>query len=114
MAKPAQSKQIEDALAPVVAYNKLVIEASEKALALQVASIQKLAKIGFDNWSAVFNIKSADDVKVYAEKQQAVAQEMTEIVTADVREIGELNQHFLEDSRKLAEDNIKAATAKAA
>ena len=114
MAKPAQSKQIEDALAPVVAYNKLVIEASEKALALQVAFIQKLAKIGFDNWSAVFNIKSADDVKVYAEKQQAVAQEMTEIVTADVREIGELNQHFLDDSRKLAEDNIKAATAKAA
>jgi phasin family protein len=114
MAKSAQSKQIEDALSPVVAYNKLVIEASEKALALHVASVQKLAKIGFDNWNAVFNIKSADDVKVYAEKQQVVAKEVAEIVTVDVREIGELNQHFLEDSRKLAEDNIKVATTKAA
>jgi phasin family protein len=114
MAKSTQPTQIEDAMAPVVAYNKLIIDASEKALALQVASIQKMAKISFDNWSTVFNIQSTDDVKVYAEKQQAVAKEVAKIVTSDVREIGELNQAFLEDSRKLAEDNIKAATAKAA
>lgn len=114
MAKSAQSIQIEDALAPIVAYNKLFIEASEKALGLQVASVQKLAKLSFENWNAVFHIKNAEDVKTYADKQQIVAKEVAEIVTTDARELGELNQHFLEDSRKLVEANVKQATAKAA
>jgi phasin family protein len=114
MAKSAQSKQIEEAIAPVVAYNKLVIDAAEKTLALQLASVQKLAKLSFDNWNLIFNIKSAEDVKTYADKQQLVAKEVAEIVTVDARELGELNQHFLEDSRKFVEANVKQATAKAA
>ena len=114
MAKSVQSKQIEDTLGPVVAMNKLIVEASEKALSLQVATIQKLAKIGFDNWTAVFNIKTAEDIKIYADKQQAVAKVVSEIVTNDIREIGELNTHFLEDSRQLVEHNVNVATAKAA
>ena len=114
MAKSAQSKQIEDTLAPFVAYNKLAIDAAEKALSLQVASVQKLAKLSFDNWNAIFNIQSAEDVKAYADKQQVVAKEVADIVTADVHVLGELNKTFLEDSGKLVEANVKKATAKAA
>ncbi len=44
MAKTKQAAQIEEALAPVVAFNKLFIETAEKALGLQVASMQKLSK----------------------------------------------------------------------
>ena len=114
MAKTKQATQIEEALAPVVAFNKLFIEAAEKAMGLQVASMQKLSKIGFDNMSAMFNLQSAEDIKAYAEKQQNVAKEVAEIVTADVTQLGELNKSLLEDSRKLVEDNVKQATAKAA
>lgn len=114
MAKTKQDTQIEAALAPVVAFNKLFIETAEKAMGLQVASMQKLSKIGFDNMNAVFNLQSAEDIKAYAEKQQNVAKEVAEIVTADVTQLGELNKNFLEDSRKLVEDNVKQATAKAA
>lgn len=114
MAKTKQATQIEEALAPAVAFNKLFIEAAEKAVGLQVASLQKVSKIGFDNLNAMFNVQSAEDIKVYAEKQQSVAKEVTEIVTADVQQLGELNKNFLEDSRKLVEDNVQQATAKAA
>lgn len=112
--KTAQNKQIEDAFAPVMAYNALVINAAEKAVGLQVAMMQKLTKVGFDNFKAVMDIKSADELKTYAEKQQTVAKEVVEIVTEDARDLGELNQNLLEESRKLVENNIKLATAKAA
>ncbi len=114
MAKTKQATQIEKALAPVVAFNKLFIETAEKAMGLQVASMQKLSKIGFDNANALFHVQSAEDVKGYAEKQQNVAKEVAEIVTSDVQQLGELNQNFLEDSRKLIEKNVEQATTKAA
>lgn len=114
MAKTKQATQIEDALAPVVAFNKLFIETAEKTLGLQVASMQKLSKMSFDNMNAMFNVQSAEDIKAYAEKQQNVAKEMAEIVTADLTQMGELNKSFLEDSSKLVEENVKQATAKAA
>ncbi len=111
MAKTKQTTQIDEALAPVVAFNKLFIEAAEKAMGLQVASMQKLSQIGLDNLNAMFHVQTAEYIKVYAEKQQNVAKEVTEIVTADVQE---LNKSLLEDSRKLVEENVKQATAKAA
>ena len=76
--------------------------------------MQKLSKIGFDNMNAMFNLQNAEDVKAYAEKQQNVAKEVAEIVTAEVQELGELNKSFLEGSRKLVEDNVAQVTAKAA
>ena len=112
--KTKQAKQIEEALAPVVAFNKLFIETAEKALGLQVASMQKLSKIGFENMNAMFHVQNAEDIKAYAEKQQNVAKEVAEIVTADVQELGELNKSFLEDSRKLVEENVAQVAAKAA
>ncbi len=114
MAKAAPKKQIEEAIAPMVAYNALIIEAAEKAFGLQVATMQKLTKIGFDNVKAVWDIKSAEELKTYAEKQQDVAKEVVEVVVEDARSLSELNQNLLEDSRKLVEKNIKLATAKAA
>lgn len=114
MTKTKQATQIEESLAPFVAFNKLFIEAAEKAMGLQVASMQKLSKIGFDNMNAMFHVQSAEDIKGYAEKQQSVAKEVAEIVTADVQQLSELNQNFLEDSRKMVEVNVKQATAKAA
>ena len=102
------------AFAPFLAYNTLVMETTEKAVALQISTFQKLSKIGFDNAKAAFDIKSAEELKTYADKQQAVAKNVTEIVTEDVRNLGELNKELLDNSRKLVEKNVKAASAKAA
>lgn len=114
MSKSTQNKQLEELLAPVFAYNSLLINTAEKAFGLQVSIMQKLTKINFDNTKAMMNIKTADELKSYAEKQQDVAREVTEIVTDDARALGDLQQTFLNDSRKLVEKNIKQGTAKAA
>lgn len=114
MTKAKQNKQFEEAFAPMFAYNTLVVDAAEKTMALQFSMMQKLGKIGFDNAKAMMDIKSADEFKSYAEKQQVVAKEVSEVVANDARALGDLNQHFLDDSRKLVEKNIELAAVKAA
>ena len=116
MAKAIENKQLEAAIAPVVAFNKLVVRNAEKAFYMQVASLQAYAKLNLDNINAGLEVRNVDDFKVYADKQKDVAKEFTAQVNADVKAFGELNAKFLEDARTLTETNIKAAaeTAKAA
>jgi phasin family protein len=114
MAKATETKQLEAALAPVVAFNKLVAKSAENAFNLQMASLQAFTTLGLANFNAGLEVRSADDFKVYAEKQKDVAQEIVTRVTSDVKEFGELNTKFIEDARKLSEENLKAASAKAA
>ena len=114
MAKANENKQLEAAIAPVVAFNKLVLANAENILNLQIASIQAYADLGIKNMSAGLEVRNADDFKAYAEDQKEVARKVTEQVTADVKAIGEINAKFIEDAKALAEENVKQATAKAA
>ncbi|MYH89839.1 MAG: hypothetical protein F4128_03195 [Gammaproteobacteria bacterium] len=116
MAKAIENRQLEAALAPVVAFNKLVLRNAEKAFNMQITSLQAYAKVNLDNINAGLEVRNVDDFKVYAEKQKDVAKEITAQISADVKAFGELNANFLEDTRTLTESNIKAAaeTAKAA
>ncbi|MDE0280110.1 MAG: phasin family protein [Gammaproteobacteria bacterium] len=116
MAKAIENRQLEAALAPVVAFNKLVLRNAEKAFNMQITSLQAYAKVNLDNINAGLEVRNVDDFKVYAEKQKDVAKEITAQISADVKAFGELNAKFLEDTRTLTESNIKAAaeTAKAA
>lgn len=116
MAKVIDNKQLEAAIAPAVAFNKLVVKNAEQAFNLQIASLQAYARMNLENLNAGLEVRNAEDFKTYAEKQKDVAKEFTAQVTADVKAFGELNARFLEDARTLTETNIKAAaeTAKAA
>ncbi len=114
MPKSAKNKQLEEVLATVFAYNSMLMNMAEQAFGLQISIMQKLSKIGFDNNMAMMNIKSVDELKSYTEKQQDVAQEVSDIVSNNAQSLGDLQQTFLNDSRTLAEKNIKQGTAKAA
>ena len=116
MAKAAENKQIEAAMAPVVAFNKMIVKNAETAFNMQMASLQAYAKLGLENINAGLEVRNADDFKAYAEKQKDVAKEVTAQVTADVKAFSELNAKFLEEARTLTEANMKAAaeSAKAA
>jgi len=114
MAKANEAKQFEAALAPVVAFNKLFVKNAETAFNMQFASIQAFAELGMKNINACLEVRNIDDLKSYAEKQKDVAQEITSRVTADAKAFGELNTQFVNEARTLAEQNVKAATAKAA
>lgn len=102
-------KMVQDAMEPVVAFNTLMMNTAEKAVAMQIESAQKLAKIGFANWAAALNVKTADDAQAYASQQQDVAKEVVELVSADSKAYGELGQAFVNDSKALVEKNLKKA-----
>ncbi len=116
MVKAIDNKTLEATIAPVVAFNKLVIKNAEQAFNMQINSLQAYAKMNIQNLNASLEVRNVDDFKAYAEKQKDVAKEFTAQMTADVKAIGELNARFLEEARNLTESNIKAAvdTAKAA
>ncbi len=114
MSMSAQNKQLEEVLAPVFAYSSMLMNMAEQTFGLQVSIMQKLSKISFDNNRVMMNIKSVDELKSYTEKQQDVAQEVSDIVSNNAQALGDLQQTFLNDSRTLVEKNIKQGTAKAA
>ena len=116
MAKANEMKQLDAAMAPVVAFNKLVMENAEQAFNMQIASLQAYAKLGMDNINAGLEVRNADEFKVYAEKQKDVAKELTAQMTSDAKAFGELNAKFFDAARSLTEANMKAAAdnAKAA
>ncbi len=114
MAKAKENNELEAAVAPVVAFNKLIIKSVEDAFNLNMATMQTYTKLGLDNFNAGLGVGNADDLKVYAEKQKDLAQELTTRATSHVKELGELNGKFIEQARGLAEENIKGMTAKVA
>lgn len=111
MAKVADAKQFEAALAPVVAFNKLVVKNAETAFNMQMASLQAYAKLGLENMNAGLEVRNADDFKAYAEKQKSVAEEITAQIASDVKAFSELNEKFMEDARDLADNNVKTVSA---
>ncbi|MFK8067695.1 MAG: phasin family protein [Gammaproteobacteria bacterium] len=111
MAKTEQVKQIEQTIAPFTEYNALVSEVVEKSFDLQMSTFEKLVKTGFENMNSIFNVKSAEDIKAYAEKQQTVAKSVAEMIVADATAQGELGKTFVEHSTKLIEKNIKMPKA---
>ncbi|MGB5706078.1 MAG: phasin family protein [Arenicellales bacterium] len=111
MSKATETKQFEAAIAPVVAFNQLVVKNAETAFNMQMASLQAYAKLGLENMSAGLEVRNPDDFKAYAEKQKNVAEEITARVTSDVKAFGELNAQFIEEARDLAENNVKTVSA---
>ena len=114
MSKVKQNEQLEAAMAPVVAFNKLVMENVEAAFNLQVQALQAYADMGMKNINAGLEIRNPDEFKAYAASQKDVAENVTAQMTADVKALGELNAKFIEKARTLAEENAKVVAAKAA
>ena len=111
--KANEMKQMEAAMAPVMAFNKMFMQNAEQAFNMQMASLQAYAKLGLDNINAGLEVRNADELKVYAEKQNDVAKEVTAQLTSDAKAFGELNAKFFDAARNLTEANMKAAAEKA-
>lgn len=107
-------KQVEEAVKPVIAFNKLFADTVEKTFAIQMNGLEALSQIGLKNWKESLEIQSADDFKAYAEKQQNVAKEYAEIISSKTAEVTEVNKNFVEESRKMVQDEMSKAGVKAA
>ena len=110
MAKKAETLQLEAALEPVVAFNKLVVKNAEAAFNLQLASLRALAEVGVKNLNAGLDIANPADFRAYAEQQKDVAQEVAARLVEDARAYADLNASFIEQVRVQAEQSVKSAT----
>lgn len=111
MTKENKEQQLETAIPPVVAFNRLVAKNLEYAFNMQIASLQAYARLGMDNINAGLEVRNADGLKAYIENQKSVAQEVTNRAATDVKAYGELSAKFIEDARALSEESMKVAKA---
>ena len=120
MSKTGQTTQTEQtgpfeaAVAPVAAFNELVVKNLGTAFSMQVKSLNAYAKMGLSNLNAGLDVRNPDDFKAYMAAQKEVAANVAAQLTADAKAFGELSAKFMEQARALAEQNVTAMTAKAA
>ena len=74
MSKVKQNEQLEAAMAPVVAFNKLVMENVEAAFNLQVQALQAYAQMGMQNINAGLEVRNPEELKAYAAEVNKVLQ----------------------------------------
>lgn len=103
--------------APARAYAALTLDYTEKLVAAQFDAAKTYSDAGLSQARAVLDVKDAEGLRAYAEGQQKTAKELTERLKNDAEKVVAMNQEFVQQSQKLAEDNLKAAskaTAKSA
>lgn len=103
--------------APARTYAALTLDYTEKLVAAQFDAAKAYSDAGLSQARAVLDVKDAEGLRAYAEGQQKTAKELTERLKNDAEKVVAMNQEFVQQSQKLAEDNLKAAskaTAKSA
>lgn len=111
---PSLVEESKKALAPVEAMNRLIVENAEKLVALQIASIQSYAALGFANLKALLEVHDAEAFKAYIGKQSELAKSVSEQLTSDAKAIAELGTAFGTEAQKFGKESMKAVTGKAA
>ncbi len=117
MSKDLISSLVEEskkALGPVEAYNRLVVDTAEKVVALQIASVESYAALGFANLKALLEVHDVEALKTYIEKNNELVKSISERVVGDAKAVAELGSDFTEEVKKIGEESVKAVTEKAA
>ena len=108
------TEETKKALAPVEAFNRLVIDNAEKLVALQIASIQSYYALSFTNLKALLEVHDAEAFKAYVGKHNEFVKSVSEQVAGDAKAVAELGKDFTEEVKKIGEESVKAVTEKAA
>lgn len=113
MPAKAPSKKIEDLFAPMVEFNNMLVKAAETTFNMQIASFQAYSKLGIENINAGLKLKSIDDVTAYMESQKDLAKKVSDMMASDAKTFAELSSKFYENSKTIAESNMKSTVAAA-
>lgn len=105
------TQQVESLfIAPARSYAALTLDYSEKLMATQYDTAKAYAEIGLNQVRAALDIKDAEGLRSYVEGQQQAAKDFSERLKSDTEKVVSLNQEFVQQSQKLAEDNMKSAS----
>lgn len=99
--------ELNNIMAPAIAFNKLVLKNVETVVGLQVESFKAYADLGFKNLNAGLGVETVEELNAYAEDIKEVARKVNEQVTRDLEALGKVNAKFIEEARKLP--NVKKA-----
>ena len=108
------TEDTKKALAPVQAFNRLVVVNAEKLVALQIASIQSYYAMGFANLKALLEVHDAEAYKAYLSKHNEFVKSVSEQAAGDAKAVAELGSEFAVEVKKIGEESVKAVTKKAA
>ncbi|MDR9480500.1 MAG: phasin family protein [Spiribacter sp.] len=97
-------------MAPTRDYAKLAMDYAEKMIDAQMTAARTYSEIGLSQARAALEIKDTNALQAYAEEQQKIAKDLTERVKGDAEKVVEMNQEFVNEARKIVEDNVKTAS----
>ncbi len=96
-----KTTEINNFLAPAIAFNQLVLKNVETVIGMQVESFKAYSDLGFRNLNAGLEIKTIDELNAYVEDLKIVAKKVNDQVTRDLETLGKINAQFIEEARKL-------------
>lgn len=96
--------------APARAYTKLAMAYVERMIEAQIDTVQSYSAIGIQQARAALDIKDSQSFQHYAESQQAVAQDLSNRFKADAEKVAAMNQDLVNETQKLMESNVNAAS----
>ncbi|APE30265.1 phasin family protein [Halomonas aestuarii] len=108
------TEQFESAfVAPARSVGALNLDYTEKLVAAQFDAVRALTDMGLSQARSWLDVRDADSLKKVVESQQKASQDMGERLRGDAEKIMSLGQEYVQQSQKIAEDGIKAATSAA-
>lgn len=107
-------EQTKKALSPVQELSRLVIDNTEKLVALQLASMQSYFTLGFSQLKAALEVKDAEAFQKYIAKQDELVKSASERFADDAKTVAELGRYFSAKALELSQESVKAVTQKAA
>ena len=104
----------EDVVAPVVEINQIALSYTQKLVELNLAVMRKQADVALAGWRAALAVKDAAGAKDYLTAQVEVARSMAEGYATDAKAVSEMNQEVADDVRNVVTANIEKASKQAA
>jgi phasin family protein len=107
-------EQTKNAFAPAQELNRLIIDNTEKLVALQLASVQSYFALAFSQLKAALEVDDAEALRKYIAKQNELVKSAGERFAGDAKTVVELGSDFSAKALELGQKSAKAVTQKAA
>ena len=107
-------EQTKNVLAPVQELNRLVVDNTEKLVALQLASVQSYMALGFSQLKAALEVNDEEAFQKYIAKQNDLIKNISDRFAGDAKAVAELSSDFGAKALELGQESVKAVAKDAA
>ncbi|WP_108445630.1 phasin family protein [Halomonas denitrificans] len=96
-------------VAPARRLGALNLDYTEKLVAAQFDAVRALTNMGLAQARGWLDVRDAEGLKKAVDAQQKATEQLGERLRGDAETLMSLNQEYVRESQKLAEDGLKAA-----